>query len=359
VKIVLIFALMISTLSTPKRLRQMTWLMIVASTYIAGRAVIDYLRGVNLVEGDRVRAAVGGMFQNPNDLALNLVTFLAPTLFIIIQERRPARRMLASIFAAVMVTAIVCTKSRSGFLGLIAVGIVVGYYAIRARPGLLVGAMFAGLLALPLMPQSFWTRMDSIVNAAEDQTGSREARIRLLTQGLQVFAANPLTGVGAGQFQNYDVPGETIEKWRVTHNVWLQVACDLGIFGLFAFGFLVVRSYRACFATLAALRPRRKRRGVAGRPRSPAPGIKKMPDTPTTLADEDRATLELNARSMLAAMVGWTVCSMFASVAFNWTFYYVFALAVAGREIAMAHRGAAVAPERSESAVAGLVRAHA
>jgi hypothetical protein len=32
------------------------------------------------------------------------------------------------------------------------------------------------------------------------------------------------------------------------------------------------------------------------------------------------------------------VCAFFASVAFNWTFYYVFALAVAGRDIAREHR---------------------
>ena len=90
VKIILIFALMVSTITSPQRVRQMTWVMIVASGYIAGRAVFDYVRGVNLVEGDRVRGAVGGMFENPNDLALNLVTFLAPTLFIIFE--RPASR---------------------------------------------------------------------------------------------------------------------------------------------------------------------------------------------------------------------------------------------------------------------------
>src|SRR5204863_6662367 len=88
VKIILIFALMISTLTSPRRLRQMTWVMIVASTYIAARGVFDYVRGVNLVEGDRLRGAVGGMFENPNDLALNLVTFLGPTLFIVVHDRR-------------------------------------------------------------------------------------------------------------------------------------------------------------------------------------------------------------------------------------------------------------------------------
>jgi hypothetical protein len=48
--------------------------------------------------------------------------------------------------------------------------------------------------------------------------------------------------------------------------------------------------------------------------------------------------MDQNAKGMLAAMVGWTVCSLFASVAFNWTFYYVFALAVAGRDITLSRR---------------------
>ena len=214
VKIILIFALMMSTLNSPKRLRQMTWIMIVASGYIAARAVLDYVRGVNLVEGDRVRGAVGGMFENPNDLALNLVTFLAPTLFIMIEERRALRRLFACGIAAVMFAAVVCTKSRSGFLGVIAMGLVVAYYTVRLKPGLVIAAILASLMALPAMPQSFWARMDSIINAQEDPTGSREARIRLFNQGLQVFADNPLTGIGAGQFQNYNAPGVTLEKWR-------------------------------------------------------------------------------------------------------------------------------------------------
>jgi O-antigen ligase len=358
VKIILIFALMVSTITSPRRVRQMTWLMIVASAYIAGRAVIDYVRGVNLIEGDRVRGSVGGMFQNPNDLALNLVTFLAPTMFVIIQDRRVLRRAAASFFAVIMVAAIVCTKSRSGFLGLIAVCLVVGYYTVRTRPGVLLAAVLAGLMALPAMPQSFWTRMDSILNAEEDPTGSREARLRLINQGLEVFAANPLTGVGAGQFENYNMPGVTIEKWRVTHNVWLQVASELGIFGLLAFGFLVVRAYRASFETLRMLRGPRRKRGVALRG-GPASGSRAGPVDPfaDTLSADERYTLDTNAKGMLAAMVGWTVCSMFASVAFNWTFYYVFALAVAGREIAVARR--ASTPERHESTDTVFVRAHA
>jgi O-antigen ligase len=352
VKIILIFALMMSTITSPRRVRQMTWIMIVASGYIGARAVFDYVRGVNLVEGDRVRGAVGGMFENPNDLALNLVTFLAPTMFIILHDRKPSRRLFACGLAVAMLAAIVCTKSRSGFLGLLAMGAVVMYYTAQVKPAAVGAVVVAGLMALPVMPESFWNRMDSIMNAEEDQTGSRAARLRLIDQGVQVFIENPITGIGAGQFKNYNAPGE-VEKWRVTHNVWLQVGAELGIAGLVTFGFLVTRAYAASFAAMRLLRPRRRRAGPGG-PSAPAVELH--------LTDEERRTLDLNAKGMLAAMVGWTVCSMFASVAFNWTFYYVLALAVAGREVLAARVAAARAAQATpiETGPANrLIRAHA
>src|SRR5206468_11391833 len=106
----------------------------------------------------------------------------------------------------------------SGFLGLVAMSGVVAYFTIRIKPGFVFAVILAGVLALPAMPASFWNRMDSIVNADEDITGSRAARIRLFNQAIAVFSENPLTGVGAGQFQNYNGP-DVLEKWRVTHNV--------------------------------------------------------------------------------------------------------------------------------------------
>jgi O-antigen ligase len=344
VKIILIFALMISTITSPRRLRQMMWIMIVASGYLSSRAVFDYVRGVNLVEGDRVRGAVGGMFENPNDLALNLVTFLAPTLFVIFEDRKLSRRLVAIAIAGAMLAAIVCTKSRSGFLGLIAMGAVVLYYVAKVRPAVVVAALVAGLMMLPVMPESFWNRMDSIMNADEDASGSRAARLRLIEQGVEVFLENPVTGIGAGQFQNYNGPG-AVEKWRVTHNVWLQVAAELGIFGFAAFAFLVVRAYSASIVTLRMLRRTTKHRnppsavrGPRSRARNPQSAVHNQE---SSLTGDERRLLDLNAKAMIAAMVGWTVCALFASVAFNWTFYYVLALAVAGREIVVSRRIAA------------------
>ena len=210
------------------------------------------------------------------------------------------------------------------------------------KPGIVLAVIVGGMLAVPAMPSSFWDRMGSITNGETDPTGSREARLRLLTQGVQVFAENPLTGIGAGQFKNYNEPGVTIERWRVTHNAWLEVAAELGIGGLVIFAFLVVCGYRACFATMRLL-------GLTGKRRR-APAL--------TLGEDDRQTLSLNARGILAALVGWTICSMFAAVAFNWTMYLVLALAVCGREVARQHRPVTeAAASRAPSRL--FVRVHA
>ena len=75
-KVVLIFLLMVNTLNTPRRVQEFTWVVVLATSYIGFRAVFDYARGLNLVENGRVQGAVGGMFQNPNDLALNMVVVL-------------------------------------------------------------------------------------------------------------------------------------------------------------------------------------------------------------------------------------------------------------------------------------------
>src|SRR5207248_1001877 len=91
-KCVIVFVLMLNTLTTPKRLEQLTWLVIVCCGYIAARAVLDYARGMNLVEDGRVGGAVGGIFGNPNDLALNMVTFMPAALMVALTRRHSILR---------------------------------------------------------------------------------------------------------------------------------------------------------------------------------------------------------------------------------------------------------------------------
>ena len=321
-KIVIVFVLMMNTLTTPKRLEQLTWLIICCCGYIAGRAVFDYARGVNLVEGGRIAGAVSGIFGNPNDLALNMVTFMPAALMVALTRRHSnLKRLTAAAIAALMLATVVFTKSRGGALGMGVMLTAVLFLGRKVRPGFTIMALGAVLLATPFMPASFWQRMATITDEQQDKaqyTGSSEARRVVMQEGINTFMAFPLTGIGAGQFKNYNPP-ERKERWRETHNALIQVAAETGLFGLVIFSFLIVRG------GLAAAKTRRL---------LTKPSKREAPDPlRATLQDEDRRSLYAYTAAMTAGLLGWFTCSLFASVAYSWTFYYLLAMIVATREL--------------------------
>jgi O-antigen ligase len=330
-QVALIFLLMVNTVTSPRRVERICWVIVLAFGYISARVIFDYLRGVNLVEGHRASGPVGGFFQNPNDLALNLATFLPLTLMYVKRAGPPMRRLLCAVFAVLMLMAIVFTKSRSGMVGTVATLVTFAIVARMITPANLIALVIGGMLVLPMMPQSFFERMASITDPSKDDTGSREQRKLLMEQAVILFQQYPLTGVGAGQFQNFGPPGQA-KQWRQTHNAYLQVASEIGIFGVFVFMFLIVRAFAAAIWTRKALnwihRKQSRKRPAA--------------DPEDGLDEHDRVFLQTHSAALIASMVGWAVCATFASVAFHWTLYYLLGLAVTAREI-VRHRAVAYA----------------
>jgi len=323
-KILIVFVLMMNTLTTPQRLERITWLIVLCVGYIAARGVFDYARGVNIIEGGRLAGAVSGIFGNPNDLAMNMVTFM-PVAAIVAMSRQQsvARRIVAAGIVALMMATIVFTKSRGGVLGLMVMLAALILLGGRVRRGFGVIAVASILAATPFMPASFWARMQSMFDEKQDKqhfSGSSEARRIVMQEGIATFIERPFTGVGAGQFKNYNPAGRK-ERWRETHNALIQVAAETGVLGLFAFSFLILRAAVAAVATRRMLSGPRKR----GQPR-PHP-------LASVLSERDRAMLYNQTVAMTAGLIGWFTCSMFSSVAYNWTFYYVLALIVAAREL--------------------------
>lgn len=336
----LIFLLMVNTVTSPKRVERICWVIVLAFGYICVRVIYDYMRGVNLVEGNRAAGPIGGFFENPNDLALNLVAFLPLAMMYV---RRPgpfAKRAFCLGVTVLMFITLFLTRSRSGMVGAVAMFSVFVLTARMLKPSFILAAVLGAVVLVPNMPASFWERMASITDAEKDDTGSRQERVLLMEQGVMVFLEHPLTGVGAGQFKNYGPPGQG-KRWRETHNVILQVAAELGVFGLAAFLFLIGRAVHAGWwtrRTLGWIHARRpKRKGVAAA------------DPEDGLTEHDRVFLEGHGAAMVAALAGWLACAFFASVAFNWTFYYLLGLAITGREVVRARRVAyAKAKARAE-----------
>lgn len=319
VKIIIVFVLMMNTLTSTARLERLMGLILLCIGSIATLGVFNYATGVNLVEGGRLAGPVGGIFGNPNDLALNMVTFLpAAIVFAMSSRHSMMTRGIAAFMAVMMMATVIFTKSRGGLLGMLAaIAVLIVMARGWTRRTLAVLAILGTVAVAPMLPNSFWDRMTTIFDDVQDKklTGSREERQLAMTDGINVFLEYPITGVGAGQFKNYNPP-ERKTRWLEAHNVLIQVAAETGLFGLLAFLYLV---FRAASAALATRRLMRDRGWMSS--------IRKAHKEGTA------RSLDEHTLGMVAGLMGWFVCALFASVAYNWTFYYVLALLVAAREL--------------------------
>jgi putative inorganic carbon (hco3(-)) transporter len=296
-KVLVVFVLMMNTLTTPKRIERITWLIMFAGTYVAARGVFDYVRGVNLIEDGRLAGAIGGIFGNPNDLAMNMVCILPIAAMAALSRRYSFLwRGVAAAGAVLMIATILFTKSRGGALALVITVLALVFTSRAVKPGLVIAGLAALLVVTPMIPDTFWARMATIVNAEQDEefTGSREQRSTLLREGFYTFTQHPLTGVGAGQFVNYDFPGRQV-RWRETHNAYLQVAAEIGIFGLVALFYLIVRALAAAWALRRALGPQPRRQPTN--------------DALRVLSADERAIMHSHAVAMLATAGPFITCS--------------------------------------------------
>jgi O-antigen ligase len=248
-----------------------------------------------------------------------MVTFLPAAIVVAMSPRHSVgKRGLAAVMAALMLATIVFTKSRGGMMGVVAAIAAIAVLGGSVRKGIGTMTVIAVLVAVPFVPSSVWDRMSTIMDEAGDKqfTGSREARQHAMEDGINAFLTFPFSGVGAGQFKNYNPP-ERQTRWLETHNVLIQVASETGLAGLLAFLFLIARAAMAAWTTRQTVR-NRTWLGVMKKAR----------------AEDAARALGEHTLGMTAGLAGWFVCAMFASVAYNWTFYYVLALLVAGRELA-------------------------
>ncbi len=324
-KVIVVFVLITNTLTTRARFERFINVVVVSCCYVAVKVVLDYGAGLNLVEDGRAQGA-GGLFGNPNDMALNLVAFLPMAIILVLGRARPKLRAVLAIGTPAIVAAIIFSRSRGGTLGLVGMLAVLLFQLRRVRPSVAVAVIGLTLVTIPLLPSSFTERMSSIIHPEEDPTGSREARKRLLREAYQAYLDHPVLGLGAGNFKNYN-PSDREETWREAHNAWLQVASELGTGGVLIFAMIVGSGF---VAGVQASRLLRKARRTL-KPRSK--------ESDRWLAR--REPLEMYASAMLASLTGWLIAAMFASVAYYWTLYLVLGLAIALREIARREVGAA------------------
>jgi O-antigen ligase len=170
-----------------------------------------------------------------------------------ISSRRVARWVAwGAVFLGILV--IVWTRSRGGFVSLLAVAALITWRLPTRTWAPKLALAVAGFVAvIAFAPASYWERMGTIWGEAPrnandyDAGGLTEARWNVWMTGLGIMFQNPLLGVGAGAYEIAEgLSHGGVGRWEAAHNSFIQIGAELGLVGLGLFLYLIWRGVRNC-----------------------------------------------------------------------------------------------------------------
>ncbi len=292
-KVVLIFVVMVNVVRTEKRLKTLWVLVLIATCILCINAVNDYRAGILELRGARIKGSIGGLFDNPNDLALHLVTMFPIALALSFGSRSLLPKLVYFATALLIVGGIVVTFSRGGFLALMFASVVLLWKLVRNARWLLAPVSLALVVLFVLFaPGGYKQRLST----RDDD--SAMARFDDLKRSLFVASRHPVFGVGMDNYILFSNAN------KVTHNAYTQVAAEMGVAALvFYILFIVV----------------------------PFKGLRKIEQQ--SYGNKSERRFFYAATALQASLVGYMVASFFASVAYLWYIYYLVAYAVCLRRI--------------------------
>ncbi len=304
IKAVLMFIVMVNVLRTRRRLVSLIWLSLAMGVYLSYSAWQMYLRGEFAVEDYRVSVDIGGMFGNPNDLAIHLVIVTPLAIALGIAAKNKVIKLVYFAMAALFIMGNFVTYSRGGFLGLMtASAILIWKFGRKHRLNVTLASILFGGFLLLAAPGNYGLRMLSILVPGLDPVGSSNQRKQILERSIMVSLRNPW-GIGIGNFPIVGINN------LVSHNSYTQVSSELGVLGLIAYLVFMISPIRK----LGAIERTQFNKGENGWFYCMSIGIQ-------------------------ASIAGYMVSSFFGSVAYTWYIYYLIAYAVAFRRIYQIEKG--------------------
>ena len=105
----------------------------------------------------------------------------------------------------------------------------------KAKKKFVVYTAALAVAAVVFVPGQYFERFDTIYTMEEKEGASSATRIEILKDAVEIFASHPF-GVGIQAFPA--VRKTTFGREQDTHNLYLEVATNLGIQGLLSSGFL-------------------------------------------------------------------------------------------------------------------------
>jgi O-antigen ligase len=212
--------------------------------------------GALRVETELATVRISGPYPAPEPYGLALLMTLAMTLYWM-QRRRGGRFVVGSAFATLQGVAIALTLFRAAWIG----AALIVFAAIGIRRHRLPRALYiGGVMALVIFGSLSQIRQSTGLNERVGNTENVWGRLATYEQGLSIFRAHPLLGIGVNRYTAVasNLPQRFVHgvgSVDFPHSSFVLVLAEQGIVGFLPFLVLA-------FATVQMIRALRRRTDV-------------------------------------------------------------------------------------------------
>lgn len=240
----LIFYASFFVIKNNKDLSNLIKIIIVSALVPAGVAIYQYFSQTGLtVPYEGIYNRVFGTFTHPNMLAFYLVLSLALCFVVyLISDKKKVPITLYGLTAILYLAALAFTYTRSAWLGLLLIIILLGL--TRFRKFLLISIVI--LIISYFSFQQINARVQSL--GSTDPSSSIEWRIQLWGDSIGYFMERPILGYGVGTSNEVILNNRGPQTGSdFEHDDYLRIALDAGIIGLIAFLVLITNLLSTLF----------------------------------------------------------------------------------------------------------------
>lgn len=255
-KFLAIYFMLVEVINSRERLRVVLITIVVSAVLIVTDVGVQYFQGVDFLRNYTLEL-LRGPFLSHNDLGGWLIVIIPLFLGLLVESKIKSKRLKASLLMLVVLLFICLlgTYSRGAWLGFAAGFSLWAYYYIdniTLKNRLLCLSVGICLLAIFLiLPQPIKVQVKTIgrvsfkatetINSRIKSTlkieeGSTPIRLNLWKESLRIIEHYPLAGCG---LNTYSIVARGYKSFNgggiYPHNSYLQMAAETGLFGLFAF----------------------------------------------------------------------------------------------------------------------------
>lgn len=241
----------INLIDSKQKLYYLIIAVIISATIVGLYGLYQYKAGIELKEiwidqeqNPDIQIRIISTFDNPNILAEYLILTIPITFALLYNSNSPLKKLFFLLGIVVQGICILLTYSRGGWLGLFLAMLIFAIFVDRKLLSLYV---MGGIGLIIVNPKSIITRLSTIVSLEDS---SNAYRIPLWKASIHMIRDFWLNGIGLGIdafraiYPQYMMQGIVAAH---SHNVFLQLFVEAGLFGLIGFIAFVLNSIRMNF----------------------------------------------------------------------------------------------------------------